>query len=294
MDYSVKNIERILLAEKRKIIKADTLNENTKSTFVYLNNSGEINKALQLPEYQQAIEAYKNGHIIYRGMKEQEENTSLIVTPGTRKSKHNANTYTKFMSDILPSWREYPRRDKSTICSNNYDYAKGFSYELPFIIFPQNNTKIGICPENDIWYSFQTIMNEGFNDLSQFSVAMIEFFSVLLNINTKEAENLFLQDRETLLNAIHQVNLICRKLGKQLINDEVESPFSIFKRFLNKLTKQLSYDSLISVLDEYLLSPKENGFKLGTVEDIPTGGNHEIWFEGQHLMIRSDRITFYL
>ena len=60
--YSTKNIERILLAERRKnLIQAAPLNEKTLNQYVYLETEEEIVKALQLPEYSDAVAAFKKG-----------------------------------------------------------------------------------------------------------------------------------------------------------------------------------------------------------------------------------------
>lgn len=289
MEYSVKNIEKILIAA--------SLNENTRSKYIYLDGDDDnkisienIKKELLSPKYSQAVEAYKNGHRIYRGQKRQEGHFGAIVIPGTRKSQDNANVYTKLMSEILPSWKDYPRRDRAAICSNNYEYAKKFSAIAPFVIFPQNNTKIGLCPRYDIWVSFPRIQEKHCYRLSGFGNFLIDFISIILNMEIDIVEDLFLQDKATILDIFEKVNVKSRQLYQKIRNDETYNPFKKKHEILQYLFNNIGSGSfdLISLLDEYLMNPDENNFRLVDIGDIPVSGNNELWFEGQHLMIHSD------
>lgn len=291
MEYSVKNIEKILIAA--------SLNENTKSKYIYLDNTDDnriiienIQKELLSPEYSQAVEAYKNGHMIFRGQKRQEEHLAAVVTPGTRKSQDNANVYTKLMSEILPSWKEYPRRDKAVICSNNYEYAKKFSETAPFIIFPQNNTKIGLCPRYDIWVSFSRIQEKNCYRLNSFGEFLIDFISIILNIERDIVENLFLRDKNTILEVFREVNIKSRQLYQKIRNTEISNPFKNKHEILQYLFNNIGSGNfnLINILDEYLMNPYENNFRLVDIDDIPRDGNQEMWFEGQHLMIHFNSV----
>lgn len=280
MEYSVKNIEKILIAA--------SLNENTRNKYHYLENIEDIRKALSLPEYSQAVEAYKNGHRIYRGHKQQEDYLGMIVTPGIRKSQDNANVYTKLMSEILPSWLAYPRRDRAVICTNDFDYAKGFSKKYPFIVFPQNNTKIGVCSAYDIWYSFPKLQQVYHSSLNGICLHLIDYMAIILDTTESYVENLFLySDNELLLERIREVNIKSRQLYKRYKNGEISNPFENKHEMLQFLFDRIQTTNLITLLDETLMNPEDNDFQLTTIDTIPSG-DKELWFEGQHLMIRSD------
>ena len=172
--YSTKNIEKILLAER--------LNDNTRSRYIYLENIEDIKKALTLPEFSQAVEAHKNGVGIYRGHPSMNDYFGAVVTPGTRISQNTSNIYTRLFSDILPSWHNFPKRNKSVICTNSKDTAESYGYESYFYIFPRNNTKIAIAEGTDIWYSFsygkfkKYMPNISVNGLSEFNEEFIQYF----------------------------------------------------------------------------------------------------------------------
>lgn len=280
MEYSVKNIEKILIA--------DRLNIETRNRYHYLETIDDIKKALSLPEYSQAVEAYRNGHIIYRGHKQQEDWLGAIVTPGIRKSKQNHNVYTKLLSEILPSWKEYPKRNKAVICTNNYDYAKRYSKIYPFIVFPQNNTKIGVCSDYDIWYSFPKLQQVYHSSLNGICFHLTNYMAIILDTTESYVENLFLySDNEPLLERIREVNIKSRQLYKRYKNGEISNPFENKHKMLQFLFDRIQTTNLITLLDETLMNPEDNDFQLTTIDTIPSG-DKELWFEGQHLMIRSD------
>ena len=294
--YSTKNIENILIsalqnnrANKRHIL-ADTLFENTRSQYQYFEDIEAIKEVLARPEYSQAVEAYKNGHRIYRGQKRQEEHLAAIVTPGTRRSKDGSNLYTRLLSDILPSWSEYPKRNKSAICTSSERMARGYSDKYVFVIFPINDTKIGECSKGDIWYSFPFVVSETYCDLDVFTFMIVKFISFVLNKSYYDTDEIFLSGtNHRILSLFSLVEAICQnKLNDTKFmeilktNNRDDYPETYLKLFhVAQKGKLLDYI-------EYLMNPKANKFRLITVNQINFMESHELWFEGQHLMIRVD------
>ena len=68
-----------------------------------------------------------------------------ILTPGERVSQNTNNIYTTLFSDILPSWKDYPPRNKSFICTSDYSTALAFGQPYSYVVLPKNGTNIGIC-----------------------------------------------------------------------------------------------------------------------------------------------------
>lgn len=213
--YSTKNIEKILLAER--------LNDNTRNRYIYLDNIEDIKKALSLPEYSQAVEAHKDGVGIYRGHPSMNDYFGAIVTPGTRISQNTSNIYTRLFSDILPSWRNFPKRNKSVICTNNKETAEVYGGENYFYIFPKNNTKIAIADGTDIWYSFnygkfeRYMPNISFNGLTAFNEEFIEYLQKYASlyqvlIKTNQHGEISEEERNRLLKTTEQ------SIGQQIID----------------------------------------------------------------------------
>jgi len=70
-----------------------------------------------------------------------------------RKSRNTANFYTLMMEN-LSQWRKFPKRSNSLICTT--DYYKARMYGTAYRVIPIDlNAKFGVCPEEDIWESFE-------------------------------------------------------------------------------------------------------------------------------------------
>ena len=112
-----------------------------------------------------ALDKYNQGIVIYRGSETYQEDI-LYIDPTTRttdrKSANTYNYYTLWMSNNL-QWAEYPKRNRSLICSTNYRNAK--IYGVVKIVVPLIDCKIGICPKFDLWKSFN-LVNEDLEDLN--------------------------------------------------------------------------------------------------------------------------------
>ena len=296
--YSTKTIEKILISSlqenrvNKKPVLADTLSENTRSQYQYIEDIDTIKEVLARPEFSQAVEAYKNGQRIYRGQRRQEKHLAAIVIPGTRRSKDSSNLYTRLLSDIFPSWSEYPKRNKSAICTNNSVIAEDFSNRFVFVIFPQNNTKIGECPKGDIWDSFSLIKEQLKCNLDYFTTTVTIFISHTLNQTYYDINEIFLSG--TKQDILRLFNLVENKCQTELNESEyrqiLEKNDIKFSERHSVLFNTAKKGKLLNYI-EYLLNPKANNFRLITVNKVPKDNEHELWFEGQHLMIREDVVN---
>lgn len=90
---------------------------------------------------------------IYRGIQGYHENYGIvdIGSEDDRRSKNTTNHMTLLM-DNLPSWKSYPKRSQSIICSTNSSNAS--SYGSLYMVYPTDQCNIGVCPASDIWDGF--------------------------------------------------------------------------------------------------------------------------------------------
>ena len=95
--------------------------------------------------------------------------------PDYRVSANTSNIYTFYTSNLLPSWKDKPKRNKSFICSLSRLYAENFGEEL-YAVFPHNDAKIGICPNDDLWDSFNI------TNLFESSASLININKAFINI----------------------------------------------------------------------------------------------------------------
>ncbi len=123
---------------------------------------------------------------------------AFLFTPGERTSEGTANVYNRLISDILPSWKNIPKRSDSVICSNNYytaeeylDYGKRIDGVI-YLVIPPNNARIVVSPSGDIWYAFDRVSTEiriegldAFNDSMLVFLAFFYEFVVNKNLANK-------------------------------------------------------------------------------------------------------------
>jgi len=97
----------------------------------------------------------------------------LLVAPITfmRTSKtasKNGNTYNILLNN-LPSWQNFPLRQKSLIATTSLSTAKSFSVPFPaqgltfgrtYRVLPKNMSTVVISPKSDIWYCFDDSLKQ--------------------------------------------------------------------------------------------------------------------------------------
>ena len=111
-----------------------------------------------------AIEKYKKYNFaIFRGSKTYNQSKVMFSNPASRieprKSAMNIGNYYTLWMDNNPEWAEYPKRSKSLICTSCSAFANWYGFVK--VVIPLVNTKIGVCPEIDIWKSFNSVKSLG-------------------------------------------------------------------------------------------------------------------------------------
>ena len=213
---------------------------------------------------------------IYRGMADVGQ--YVLMYPCKRVSQNTTNVYTRLMSDILPSWKDYPKRSESFICSTSEITARGYNRGNVYQLFPSNNTLIGVCSSLDIWESFDnnfTLNMDYFNDF------IIRFFTKIdiykkfqKTINIKGIFNV--GSKKSILNLFDYFDKLINYNFDDLkylpyVN---ENSFEFYFTFLENCAKY----GIVNYLD-ILLNPKTNGFKLVNISDFKDfNTNKEVWF----------------
>ena len=245
-------------------------------------------KLLMKTDYSEAAKSAKKGICIYRGQRDGYINSPFISTPNYRISQNaNYNIYTRLLSDILPSWKEYPKRNHSFICTNNINRAD--DYGNIYIVLPKNGTKLGICPEEDIWDSFQTLPYT----LNDFNIELSAFLLWILNTDNSD-------------NTYNKINMA--KLFENGTTDEIENLFyNADKKMINFLSAndyEIYYPEMVhndlaeKILSNYkdelitgtlndMLNPETNHFNLIDIKNYSSffADNNEIWFDNEAIFI---------
>ena len=238
------------------------------------------------------------GQPIYRGM-ETNHPVGFVDTLQDNFNRMSANTrnyYTVWM-DNDKSWKGYPKRSKSLICSTAYSKANSFGEA--HIIIPADKNLIGVCTEADLWESFPQLVTMGAG-----TDIVSDFIENLHAIVTKAAPDLLIGDPE-----INYSDLV--KTLKGITPEKIAEasakmqmpPHKSFtgasRAFSNKFdwierilsSKYASDGSMLNYFRE-ALDPVKNKFELKTgasFHNVPK--NHEIWVQGPCIVLRCDRLN---
>jgi hypothetical protein len=269
-------MENIL--NKLNIILSAT-NPNGRSVVVKNINKIEFKKLIN-SDYSEAYNAYKNKSIIYRGIKPDIIMPDIsIQTPGDRISENTINLYTRLFSDILPSWKDYPKRSQSFICTTSLKDAE--AYGAAYITLPINGTKIGVCQESDIWYSFSNVSEDFYSNLNTYISKIYGLMNKIANIKKDDLINM---NNNELINVFNIVTEVIKN-PKYAYTGSNE----IIRTMINEIK-----NTGISMLD-YLntqLSPYENYFQLVDINNynITTKDTvREVWFSAPAIFVSVDK-----
>jgi len=255
---------------EENLIKSQPINEEAESEIVKLL-CGRFSSAWN--------KYFKEEQEIWRGVKSYDYGNIVVMNPGTRISQNVNNLYTRLMSEILPEWKEYPKRSNSFICTNSN--ALSSFYGDSYLVLPENGAKIGICPKADIWDSFRLTLNH--TSIPEF-VAEIRAILSIANEKSLESINNLLVDgtvEEIVLAMDRATEFLHTPPGLDSIDDYRMK--DVFKN-----------DPNLTLLD-YIrkqLDPIKNNFSLTTIEQLTLSQTkeHEIWTDATCLMVKEETV----
>lgn len=211
---------------------------------------------------------------IYRGMRDI-GSKGIVNGHMIRRSSANTQNYYTLIMGILPSWKGWPQRDNSLICSSSELMASGYGRmtgRTKYIVIPLENQQIAVSSDKDFWTSFDFSRHvsgkmsnslPGFN--GEFSDLADELGIGTPPYKSKELMSEFIGKMET---AIYQ--------REEPINDNVLYPY--FKKHGVKF-------GLNTILD-----PAKNGFKLfSSYSDYTTADvfvDNEVFLTGKCLVLQ--------
>lgn len=252
------------------LIKSQPINEEDESEIVKLL-CGRFSSAWN--------KYFKEEQGIWRGVKSYTYGNIVVMTPGTRISQNVNNLYTRLMSEILPEWKEYPKRSNSFVCTN----SEGLSsfYGDSHLVLPENGANIGICPKADIWDSFRLTLNH--TSIPEFVADMIE----ILSIATKKSEN---KINEILINGTTEEIIKAFDKATKYVHTSaglfycISADYELFNEFdSNKKLTLLEYV-------QKKLDPVKNGFVSTTIEQykLDSYKQCELWTDATCLMVKEE------
>lgn len=199
-----------------------------------------------------------------------------------RKSANTLNYYTLWL-DNSPKWKDYPKRSKSLICTNDMGTAGGFG-DIHWVI-PKDSNAIGVCPSDDFWSSFhfskQMDMGQSHDidpsDLMDFTWGVL----TIVDQNNPVTEKSY----SALLAALRKCNA---KVLLQIIEKKPKSWHAAFAKSI--IAK--GFRNLAEVYD-FLFDPAENNFSHTVAARLKNGHGAEYWIQGECALIPTQFAEIY-
>lgn len=234
-----------------------------------------------------ALDRAKQNYYIYRGRYTKTNDKVLLHKPyrSLRLSNKTPHNYYNLLLSNLENWREYPKRNRSIIGTTSLGYAEEY-FGSVYVVFPFNNPKIGVCVDEDLWYSFPYLFNNIIfeeDHMEQFNKTLHAFLTIALarKINSradkditklrelfKEVTNLWHTRREHLERRFEPFSSSAFLALNQMY-------FFFFEKFNGNIEAALSD----------LLDPNKNNFRLLTLSDFDVTKNKEVWLEAPSVLI---------
>lgn len=241
-------------------------------------------------DYSEALYNFnKKDVMLWRGTSDLTD--MFINKSGIRVSQNSNNFYTSMISEILPSWKEYPKRNKCTIMSGAAEVAEKYaddSHGNLYLVLPKNGALIALCPTADMWDAFghnnryTMIERMSISKLAYFDNAMVTVIASTLQVDKEDIENKFASNNSgailDVIKAFEDKAITLKKEDPEYttITNEMDN---FEKGILNKV---MSGEKFIDIID-ILLNPYYNGFKLLRLSDLTEDivGSKELWTESE-------------
>jgi hypothetical protein len=281
------------------IILSNSLNSNTRNIYKVFSIDDKkelINLLSPGGDYSIAWNNFLEDKYIYRGTYNNylsKKDLAVEVTPGIRVSLGDVpNLYTILMSDILDSWKKFPKRNRSHICTTDVYKADAFG-STKYYVFPKNNAKIGVCSSEDIWDGF--INKYDFLTAVELVRKIVYILDIVINKNVKESNQYLIEKQFT--DAVKTKNLF-KKFDTEFdkTTDEqreiLEKNFLQSQKYCSLLTDYIHFvknknnnkSDFLKFLEKYVFSTK--GFKIVDYKKFSHFNDSiEIWFEGPAIYI---------
>jgi hypothetical protein len=195
------------------------------------------------------------------------------------------NIYNLLLSN-LPSWKAYPKRNRSVICTtdieNAYQRGDNFYYRVVF----KDNTKVGICPAYDIWDSFKEIQ-PNLNELNSIVVNMLYELDIISSID--DIKNVTFNQLKKFLSEVDVIKNEVKKLDDYHDNRYGYVFFNTSKKIIKEYFKSdLTFKDYLNIL----LAPTPNNFKMVLSQSSQSFKDREVWSDGECILLSNESYLF--
>jgi hypothetical protein len=133
-----------------------------------------------------------------------------------------------------------------------------------YYVFPVNGSKIGICPQGDIWNSFDRIEDKSGEDLSIFN----DIFDVIgIPQNYSEMKKI--------MKSIKLDKPEESEWTKNKIENDIKETFKKLNKYYINL-----WEAYVDMMD-----PNKNNFKLMNTKNYKNLSDREVWLDGESVLV---------
>lgn len=234
-------------------------------------------------DFSEAFRLWKNGVRLYRSSAD--NGMVALAKPFFRTSAGTGNEYTLLISEILPSWRNYPKRNYCIICAGNRSSAE--EYQEPgravYCVMPKNGASIAIAPAADMWDSFSILRKYEIDKLDDFNRKLVSFLSSASGMQKSAIEQMF-QDSDV---------PAVLKLFEDIEADAKTLKRTSLPKFDDFLISGLNIGESLTMLLDRLLSPDANGFSVCRISEVAEVKT-EVWTSSECLFLDEKMLAQFL
>ena len=217
----------------------------------------------------------KDGDTLLRGLNGGKD--FMHVAPKTsmpRESAYTDNYYTLIL-DNDPRWKSFPKRSQSIVCST--DFYKAKVYGTSYRVFSYDGSRYGVCPKDDIWYSFKETFGMPLGTVN----GELNMLGELCDVD--------IGDTKTYSDLVKYLNEIDKKIVEILKQTETEY-YDDDMEALNDNDLFKKWNSNISFTKWFLdqFDPQKNDFYVTTdISKVFSTGvkSKEVWTDGESVLI---------
>lgn len=249
-------------------MKINELYENAYSELDYTRSKKIIKK------YYDAIELALDRPQIWRGMRIDKLAFFVDANSLRRKASQTENICNKVI-DILPSWKDWPKRTRSVIGTVSENQARNYG-PSQYLLFPLENQPIGICTgDKDFWNCFPVIIPT----INKYIIALYK----RANEITGQKQDFLRNDSAKTI--ISRTQFIIDNLSIE----EIENVLSTkgFRKAIMTTMIDIMENSK-NALDFYntILDPTYGNALIQNIGELSSGNKGEVWMTGKVLIIK--------
>lgn len=229
---------------------------------------------------------------IIRGIRQKGDMRVGIGDPHSRKraSRNTTNEYNLIVSNF-DNWKDYPPRDNSFICANFSARNIASAYGTTYAIIPFDNAKIGVCPSNDFWNSFNHLKS---------TVKDVDFIPGPERLNAYLASLMepvgYDRYKEIDFNKfgeyIKKADALFKKIDKENLYKQYEEKYVGFRAHKDLVKFIVNNYSNLGWFLADVLDPEKNGFEITDEKGISKfalGQQRELWTDAKCIFLRLER-----